>query len=414
MKKLLLAALVCASPSAYADVPFAVDVDRPFHEYTWLTAHNAFVNSPGLFPNQTLAIRRQLQSGVRGLMLDLHESAGRVRLCHGTCVGLEPTFADVLNDEILPYVRSVSHTVVTLHLEDPVSREALAAELAHAPDAVALTFNPASWDTATWPTLRQMADAGQRLVILSQHYRNAGAIETAAGLAHVLFDRAYTSENEWSLGASIAEHDTSCRSRWEGQSLGASITSGDQAWPRLFVMNHFHGVPLGGHSWFDNRYDTLRARIDDACAPEAGRKPNYVAVDFVEAGQVGSVVAALNLGTIEFFDGVDGAGERLCAVAAGGRRTVDLDENDLDRCPPRRVRSAVIRDVPAGTRITLSDGISRRAPRMTVDVRHDLAGERALVARFDTPQADDHVMAEIRDGGPSRGITHVAFEPPPR
>jgi hypothetical protein len=411
MKKYLFAALFGATSAAQADVPFATDIDRPFHEYTWLTAHNAFATT--LVPNQTLPIGRQLQLGVRGLMLDLHESAGRVRLCHGACIGTEPTLADTLNDEILPYVHSHVHAVVTLHLEDHVSRDALADELSRAPEAMALSFNPDHWETDTWPTVRQMAEAGQKLVIFTQQYRNAGQLDTSAGQATLLFDQDYTTENYWSMGP-LATHDRTCRSRWDNLPLTLPGVSGRYAWPRLFVMNHFHDTPYGPHAWHDNRYDELRTRIDDHCLPAAGRKPNYIAVDFVEAGQAGSVIAALNLGTIEFFDREDGQGERLCAIHAGARRTVDLNEDELDRCPPHRVRSAVVRDVPAGTRVTLAERGKNASPAITIEVRHDLRGERALIARFDQSQIDDHVTAVTVDGGPKGGVTHATFEPPAR
>ncbi|MGN6480491.1 hypothetical protein [Luteibacter sp.] len=404
MKKLMLAALAAvAVPAAHAQAT----LDRPFNEYTWLTAHNAFANT--LVPGQTLSLGAQLQRGVRGLMLDIHESNGRVRLCHGSCLGTEPTLADALNNHVLPFMRQVPQAIVTLHLEDYTSRAALAAELSLAPEAARLSFSPEQWTAERWPTPREMADAGQRLVIFTQRRDNAGALPTAGGPTHVLYDRTYTSENHWELGRTIFEHDASCTSRWESPGLSNESTWGPREWPRLFVMNHFHGAPLGNHSATDNSYDALRSRIDDHCRPAAGRKPNYVAVDFVEAGQAASVVAALNAGVIEFFDEPAGKGERICAVAAGARRTVMLEEYAGDRCPPDRLRSAVVRDVAAGTRIELAEAATHDSARTIITVKHDLDGERALVHDLRAAQEDEHLKVTSSASGFAKGVLQVAF-----
>lgn len=413
MKKLALVALLATTPIAHADALYAVDAERPFNEHTWLTAHNAFANAlplpPAFLPNQTLSLRRQLESGVRGLMLDIHESNGRVRLCHGRCAGWEPTLADALNSEILPFLRAVPYAIITLHLEDTASRSALAAELALSPDAPGMTFNPNDWSRERWPTPREMADAGQRLVIFTQQYGNAGPVETPSGTAHLLYDRDYTSENYWSIGPTIFTHDLSCVSRWESQPLSIGLTYGPRTWPRLFVMNQFHGAPFGDHAAHDNSYDMLRSRIDDHCLPAAQRKPNYIAVDFVEAGQAMSVVGALNVGAIEFFSEPEGKGERICAVAAGSKRTVRLGQDTGDRCSPARIRSAVIRDVPGDTRIELADAEGHAAARAVIVVKRPLTGERALVRSIGTPQDDEHVRVTSSGSGYPARVAQVTF-----
>jgi len=404
MKKLMLAALAAvAVPAAHAQAT----LDRPFNEYTWLTAHNAFANT--LVPSQTLSLGAQLQGGVRGLMLDIHESNGRVRLCHDRCIGTEPTLADALNQQVLPFMRQVPEAIVTLHLEDYTSRAALTTELSLAPEAANLSFSPEHWTPERWPTPREMADAGQRLIIFTQEKRNEGDLQTAGGVTHVLHDRAYTSENHWELGKTIFQHDDTCISRWDMPGLADRATWGPREWPRLFVMNHFHGAPLGNHSATDNSYNSLRSRIDDHCRPAAGRKPNYVAVDFVEAGHAVDVVAALNAGVIEFFDEPEGKGERICAVAAIPRRTVTLHEYKRERCPPDRLRSAVVRDVAAGTRIELAEAATHDSARTIITVKHDLDGERALVHDLRAAQEDEHLKVSSSASGFAKGVLQVAF-----
>jgi hypothetical protein len=408
MKQIIAAAVACiVVPAAHAQAT----PDRPFNEYTWLTAHNAFANT--IIPNQTLSLRQQLESGVRGLMLDVHDSNGRVRLCHGGCLGNEPTLADALNNEVVPFLRRVPYAIVTLHFEDHAGRAALAKELGESPDVPGMTFDPSGWGPERWPTPAEMAAAGQRLVIFTQQHPNAGSIETAAGRAHLLYDRDYTSENHWGLGATIFTHDTSCTSRWDNQPLSLGLTNGPHAWPRLFVMNHFHGTPLGNHSHEDNSYDALRSRIDKECMPAAGRKPNYVAIDFVEAGQAASLVGGLNSGVIEFFDERGGKGERVCAIAASRRRTVAIDEHAGDRCPPDRLRSAIIRDVPGGTQIELADAATHDAARTHITVKRDLSGGRALVPDLAATQDDEDITVRASVNGFPGGVMQVSFSQVP-
>ena len=408
MKPFMLAAIASAfAPVAYAQAT----LDRPFNEYTWLTAHNAFANT--ILPNQTLSLRQQLESGVRGLMLDVHESNGRVRLCHGRCLGNEPTLADALNNEVVPFLSRTPGAIITLHFEDHADRAALANELGESPDVPGMTFDPSAWGDERWPTPAEMAAAGQRLVIFSQQFGNAGPIETAAGPAHVLYDRDYTSENYWSLGAPIFTHDVSCKSRWDNQPLSLDLTHGPRAWPRLFVMNHFHGSPFGDHAATDNSYDALRSRIDEECMPAARRKPNYVAIDFVQAGQAASVVGALNAGVIEFFDEPEGKGDRVCAIAAGRRRTVAINEHAGDRCPPDRLRSAIVRDVPEGTRIELAEAATHDAARTLITVKRDLGGTRALVRDLAAVQDDADITVRASANGFPGGVLQVAFSQAP-
>jgi chitinase len=104
----------------------------------------------------------------------------------------------------------------------------------------------------------------------------------------------FTVENYWSLGTTIFQHDRRCYSRWEGQPLSRPEIRGMRGWRPLFTMNQFHGVPLVTHASSDNGFDALKERYEGWCGPAAGRKPNYVAVDFHERGDVERFVEWLN------------------------------------------------------------------------------------------------------------------------
>lgn len=271
--------------------------ERPFDQYSWVTTHNAFTSN-GLLPNQSQTIDVQLAEGVRGLMLDLHFSQGRVRLCHKVCTGDDSaTFADLLNDTILPFLDKEADAIVSLHLEDTTTVEQLSAELAQAPGLAGRTFDPRTWNTASWPTYRQLRDSGQRLLIFSLNEDNTGDFPMGSGVAHILPSIDYTVENYWSLGTTFLQHDYECTSRWteEGRRLDRSTIEGKPGWRPLFTMNHFHGVPFPSHASADNRFESLSSRYLHHCRPAARRKPNFVAVDFHEVGDVAKFAEWLTL-----------------------------------------------------------------------------------------------------------------------
>lgn len=273
------------------------DMERPFDQYSWVTTHNAFTSN-GLIPNQSQTIDVQLAEGVRGLMLDLYFSQGRVRLCHKVCTGDDSaTFADLLNDTILPFLDKDTDAIVSLHLEDTTTFEQLSTELALAPELAGRTFDPRTWNTPSWPTYRQLRDSGQRLLIFNLGESNTGDFRTGTGVAHILPSIEYTVENYWSLGRTFLRHDYDCYSRWTQQDrwLKRSAIEGKPGWRPLFTMNQFHGVPFRSHANVDNSFESLSNRYMEHCRPAARRKPNFVAVDFHEVGDVAKFAEWLTL-----------------------------------------------------------------------------------------------------------------------
>lgn len=290
-----LCLLITFAGSSVARTPD--DLERSFDQYSWVTTHNAFTSN-GLVPNQTQTIATQLANGVRGLMLDLHYSEGRVRLCHKVCTGHDSvTFADLLNETLLPFLDDNPDALLSLHLEDGTTPAQLVEELAKAPGVAGRTFNPYTWDTRTWPTYRQLRDSGQRLLIFSLNEDNTGAIPLGNGTAHIMASAEYTVENYWSLGTTFLQHDNRCVSRWDGveRMLGRRSIAGKPGWRPLFTMNHFHGVAFLPHADTDNSFESLSSRYLQHCRPAAKRKPNYVAVDFHQRGDTAKFAEWLTL-----------------------------------------------------------------------------------------------------------------------
>ena len=59
--------------------------DKRFNEVSYLTTHNAFNAEEDGFtlPNHTYGLTRQMEDGVRGLMLDVYDEGGVATVYHG-------------------------------------------------------------------------------------------------------------------------------------------------------------------------------------------------------------------------------------------------------------------------------------------------------------------------------------------
>lgn len=387
-----------------------IDPDRPFDQYLWITAHNA-ANYGSLFPNQSFDVTEQLQRGVRGLMLDIYERDGQLFTCHADCA-FHGRKAPLEND-----LRAVSRfldlhpeAVIALHLEDYNARPAMEAFVQSHPALFRRSFNPGDprWKTSAqgWPTLRALIAADQRLLIMSQRADLSGSY--AGGLAYFMHDQQATAENYWSLGTTIATHDHRCRPRWKDVPLDAA----DQplGLPRLFVMNHFHGVPFAPHSGIDNRLDTILQRLDAECLPAAGRMPNYLAIDFIEWGDVLEFAETYNNGGLIAFTGNDASGKPMCSFSTAFERSWSLESAPRMGCEDNAISSVVFRGAHAGQRVTFHDAAngSDQHPYTVIDVLQDIAWDapqpvRSLQEDLDTPFLRvRHVTPGPLDGRVSR------------
>ncbi|WP_301253157.1 FG-GAP-like repeat-containing protein, partial [Streptomyces somaliensis] len=264
--------------------------DPTFDQMTFLTAHNAYNNTedaPGaMAPNQPHSIRRQLDDGVRALMLDIHAPpdlpGGQVILCHGSC-GLTRLLplTDVLNT-VADWMRAHPREVVTVFFEDYTTSAQLKNAMDQVPGLAGLIYNPRTEGVREkgWPKVSQMADSGKRLVLFSDKDGREGF-----GVMHG-YD--WTAENYWSMGPGLGSSDWSCYSRWSQIPLGKE----EEKFRRLVVMNHFRDVPMAPTYETDN--EKLRNRAERFCMPAARKKPNFLAVDQYKDGDPLSAVQAMN------------------------------------------------------------------------------------------------------------------------
>ena len=89
-----------------------------YSDISWLVTHNAMSNRAEgwWFPNQSFGITRQLNDGVRGLMLDVHMIDNQLFLLHGSSMlGTIPL--KTILAEINAFMRKRPNAVISLILE---------------------------------------------------------------------------------------------------------------------------------------------------------------------------------------------------------------------------------------------------------------------------------------------------------
>lgn len=243
---------------------------RRYDDVTYATAHNAMSNrDEGWYrPNQRHGIERALADGVRALMLDVHPYRGELYLCHQLCeIGRRP-LADALCG-LRDFLARNPGEVVSLLIENHVPDAELARAFADAGLADALHAQRLG---DPWPTLGAMVASGRRLVAFVE--RGGGD----PAWLHPLFTHAWDTPYSYADAA-----DFDCR-------VGRGA-----AGAALFTINHFVTRMFGSDELARgaNTAASLRARIA-RCERETGRRPNFVAVDFYDEGEVREVVDALN------------------------------------------------------------------------------------------------------------------------
>ncbi|GAB2325291.1 phospholipase [Streptomyces variabilis] len=278
---------------------------RTLDQVTFLTAHNAYANGVDggfappfvdLFPNQSRGIEQQLRDGVRGFMLDVHQTPDGAILCHNSCTLVRrPVALWVDLQRITDFLRVHPDEFVTVFLEDYVDPGVLRAELDRVQGLSDVLYRPDRTGVREngWPTMGELAADGHRLLIFTDHSKDA---DRSAGLTRdtfgVMYQRDWTVENHWSMGPGIGSSDWSCYSRWYDANTTIPLTRTEPGFRPLFVMNHFRDAAVASTATTDNAKLADRARR--FCQPAARKKPTYLAVDRYDLGNPTAAVDALN------------------------------------------------------------------------------------------------------------------------
>lgn len=250
--------------------------DKRYDEVAYVTTHNAYNSEEeGLqFPNHTLGIAQQLNDGVRGFMLDVYEDGGEVIQYHSfAALGTVPLLDDL--QVIKNFMESNPNEVVTIIFESNVSAALLDTAFHQAGMIGMLHVQNA---VGPWPTLQEMIDSGERLVVFSDQ---DDATEDQPWLHHV-----------WNHAV---ETDFSNNSPGD---LDCDFNRGEPE-NGLFILNHFvtdatFGVGQPDQAEIINAFDFFYPRALD-CWSEQDKFPNFLTIDFHERGEPFRVADSLNL-----------------------------------------------------------------------------------------------------------------------
>lgn len=245
---------------------------RPFDRVAFACTHNGMssLEAGYFFPNQDRRMRRQLEDGIRAIMLDVHVEDGRLMLCHGYCrLGSQPLAEGLA--EIRGFLDAHPREVIALLVEGSVpDPEWLARDFR---DSGLLDRCHAQPLGAPWPTLGEMIAADKRVVVL--HDRADGGTDWLLPMWRHMWDTPWHPRT-------MDEFD--CR-RDRGQTANA-----------LLNLNHFlrsQPTPRRHLAAAVNSNPFLMDRVMK-CIREFGRIPNFITVDFYEQGDLLAVIEAVN------------------------------------------------------------------------------------------------------------------------
>jgi hypothetical protein len=280
--------------------------------------HNAMSSADvtdWMFPQQERGLTGQLEDGIRALLFDVHyglpvegrvktdldseqtsrekleqavgkeglDAAMRIRdrlagkaegarglyLCHGFCeLGATPLEGAL--EKVHEFLVQNPDEVLVLVIEDYVAPEDLAAVFAKS-GLDGLVYRGAA--RAPWPTLREMIDARERVVVL-----------TESGGPGV----------PWIHPAFEVMQETPYRFKQTAE-LSCAPNRGGTA-GSLFLINNWIDstpAPKPSNALLVNAHDALLARARQ-CQGSRGKRPTVIAVDFYRTGALFRVVRTLN------------------------------------------------------------------------------------------------------------------------
>ena len=292
--------------------------DRTLDQVVFPTSHNSMSGADiagWMFPNQNAGIPKQLADGVRGFLIDVHygwpvrekvmtdvsneanamakyeavvgkdgaEAALRIRerlageehgerdvyMCHGFCELGAEKFVPVLEGMRDFLVANPGEVIVIVIQDESVTPADIDRCFAESGLADFVYKGP----TGPWPTLREMVESDQRVVVMAENV-NAG-VPWYHLAVEILQETPY------------AFHDTTQFSNEPNR--GGTAGS-------LALLNHWietTPLPKPSNAAIVNRHDFLMKRIL-GFQKRRGRLPNLVAVDFYATGDLIQVCRELN------------------------------------------------------------------------------------------------------------------------
>jgi len=246
--------------------------DLPLDQLVFPATHNSMSNAEDgwAVPNQQFGLARQLQDGIRGMLLDTVEWNEDLYLCHGACELGSILFADALVI-LREFLLANPSDLLVLVFQDSISAEQTAAAFA----AAGLDrYVYVHAEGESWPLVRDLVESDTRLLVSAE----------VGGPPPAWYHHAWDlfQDTDYAFPDASAIH--------------CDPNRGTEDSP-LFLMNHwvdgFLGVPLEGDAAEANAAAVLEAQLE-RCAEERGLRPTLIAVDFYASGDLFEVVDRLN------------------------------------------------------------------------------------------------------------------------
>ena len=293
------------TPVAPTVAPMPSADQRTLDQVTFLTAHNAYANGVdggfappfvNFVPNQARGINQQLTDGVRGFMLDIHQTSDGAILCHNSCtlVG-SPVALWVDLQRMVDFLKQNPTQVVTVFLEDYVDPSVLRGELARVNGLSDVLYRPDQNGVRQngWPKIADLIAANDRLLIFTDHSRSA---DQTAGLTRGHLRRDVPARVD---RGELLVHGR--RHRLLRLVLLQPLVRRRLQHPadphrgRLQAPLRHEPLPdVAIASTATNDNTKLADRAQRFCQPAARKKPNFLAVDRYDLGNSASAVATLN------------------------------------------------------------------------------------------------------------------------
>ena len=276
LKSVLLSILITFPAWSYSQCNGDVELcGKQYNQIAYLTTHNAFNAEEDGFnlPNHTYGLTRQLEDGVRALMIDVYDEGGVATVYH-TLALLGTTTLESNLTEIKDFLDANPTEIVTIIFECYADFELIETAFIN---TELLDYAVEQNLGEPWPTLQEMIDNSKRLVVLSDRDDAAPGEDWY----HYVWD--YAVETPFSNNALS---DFTCE-----------FNRGDPE-NDLFILNHFATDPTLGIGSTDlseqaNEFNYFVNRALD-CWSTLGRFPNFPTVDFYELGDCMQVIDSLN------------------------------------------------------------------------------------------------------------------------
>ena len=251
---------------------------KRYNEVSFLTTHNSYNSKENgfKFPNQGWSITKQLNNGVRALMLDVYDESGQLEVYHGSRILGSIPFIEILK-EINIFMTENENEIVTIILECYASSDQVTTDFENSGLSKYLYTKTI---TEEWQTLEQMIIDNSRLVVFSDKNDSHAGQEWY----HYIWD--YAVETHYSNNKI---EDFNC-----DFNRGIDNASNKD----LFILNHFlttsvTGVGSTNKSKEANANPFFIERVRK-CQLETGKFPNFITVDFLNLGSCSEVVDIIN------------------------------------------------------------------------------------------------------------------------